>query len=89
MVERLKPLITPETLVVQSTDYSHYRTLRTLRTVNINAPLGGTYNPAQPSSGIRPLGASEGNVLQYQSNGKQVSNSLGVSLNATGKRLNA
>ncbi|MEA2205650.1 MAG: hypothetical protein QOE77_2426 [Blastocatellia bacterium] len=71
-----------------SVTYSHYRTLRNLRSTNINAPLGGTYNPAQPSSGIRPLGQGAGNVIEWQSNATQVSNSLSLNLNATHKKFN-
>ena len=35
---------------------------------NINAPLPGTYNPANPSSGIRPLGGTQ-NIYQFGSGG--------------------
>ena len=35
---------------------------------NINAPLPGTYNPADPSSGVRPLGGSQ-NIYQFDSGG--------------------
>jgi hypothetical protein len=49
-----------------SLTYSHARTDRMLRSVNINAPLGGTFIPGVPSSGVRPLGADAGNVMQYQ-----------------------
>jgi hypothetical protein len=35
---------------------------------NINAPLPGTYNPADPSSGMRPLGGTQ-NVYQFGSEG--------------------
>jgi len=70
-------------------NYTHAESLRTLRTVNINAPLGGTYNPAVPSSGVRPLGQGAGNILEYQSSGRSRYDSLGVSLNATGKKMNA
>lgn len=38
-------------------------------TNDINAPSPGTYNPALPSSGTRPLGAAAGNIYQYQSAG--------------------
>jgi len=71
-----------------SLTYSHYRTLRNLRSTNINAPLGGTYNPAQPASGVRPLGQGAGNVIEWQSNARVVNNSLSVSLNATAKKFN-
>ncbi|MFL6228068.1 MAG: TonB-dependent receptor domain-containing protein, partial [Pyrinomonadaceae bacterium] len=68
--------------------FSHGHTLRTTRTVNINAPLAGTYDPRVPTSGVRPLGDSAGNVLQYQSNGKNVSNSLSVSVNGRISKFN-
>jgi Carboxypeptidase regulatory-like domain/TonB dependent receptor-like, beta-barrel len=61
--------------------YSHGQTLRAMRTVNINAPLGGTYNPVFPTSGVRPLGQSEGNILESQSNGRYRFDNLNVSLN--------
>jgi len=53
--------------------YYHTRAYRTLRTVNINAPLG--------INGLRPLGASEGNIQESQSNGRTVSHSLSVGVN--------
>lgn len=37
-------------------------------TNNINAPLPGTYDPANPSSGVRPYG-NVGNIYQYESVG--------------------
>ncbi len=65
-----------------SINYSYARNLHTMRTPNINAPLGGTFNPIDPNSGIRPLGKSAGNILEYQSNGHAESNNLSV--NASG-----
>ena len=35
---------------------------------NINAPLPGTFNPADPNSGVRPLGGTQ-NVYQFGSGG--------------------
>jgi hypothetical protein len=35
---------------------------------NINAPLPGTYNPADPNSGVRPLGGTQ-NIYQFGSGG--------------------
>ena len=35
---------------------------------NINAPLPGTYNPANPASGVRPLGGTQ-NIYQFGSGG--------------------
>jgi len=58
--------------------YYHTRTLRTLRTVNTNAPLAGL--------DVRPLGQSAGNILESQSNGRTVSNSLSVNINGTIKK---
>ena len=37
--------------------------------VNINTPYPGTYNPADPTSGVRPYGNAAGNIFQYESEG--------------------
>jgi hypothetical protein len=71
-----------------SLTYMHSRTDRTLRTVNINAPLGGTFIPGVPNSGVRPLGAEAGNVMEYQANGRSVGNNLSVNINGTVKKIN-
>ena len=71
-----------------SATYSHAHTVDTLRSVNINAPLGGTFIPALPGSGVRPLGESEGNVMQYQSTGRAVGNGLNINLNGNLKKVN-
>lgn len=34
---------------------------------DINAPLPGTFNPADPTSGVRPLGNAAGNIYNYES----------------------
>lgn len=52
-----------------SITYLNSRGDRQLLTNDVNAPLPGTYDPADPSSGLRPLGASAGNVYEYVSNG--------------------
>ncbi len=49
--------------------YLHSRGQHQLLTNDINAPLPGTYNPALPTSGLRPLGAAAGNIYEYQSAG--------------------
>jgi hypothetical protein len=67
--------------------YSHAHTLRTGRTVNINAPLAGTFNPAIPTSGVRPLGQASGNILESQSSGRFVNDSLSVNLYGNTKRF--
>ena len=82
-VERLLPY-----KVRLSINYSHAQTLRTIRTVNINAPLAGTYNPLVPTSGVRPLGNAAGNILEYLSSGKSISDSINVGLNGTFHKVN-
>jgi hypothetical protein len=71
-----------------STTYSHAHTFDTLRTVNINAPLGGTFIPKVPTSGVRPLGQSAGNIFQSQATGESVGNSLNINLNGNLKKVN-
>ena len=56
--------------------------------MNINAPLGGTYIPGQPNSGVRPFGNEAGNIFEYQSTGRAVGNSLNIGLNGTVKKIN-
>jgi uncharacterized membrane protein YgcG len=43
---------------------------------NVNAPLPGTFDPADPLSGTRPFGASAGNIYQYVSEGTFKQNQL-------------
>jgi hypothetical protein len=70
-----------------SLTYTHARSSRTMRSVNINAPLGGTFVPGVPGSGVRPLGADAGNVFEYQSTGRSVGNFLSVNINGTLKKV--
>jgi hypothetical protein len=58
-----------------------------MRIVNINAPLGGTFIPGVPTSGVRPLGAGAGNVFEYQSTGHTVGNNLNLNINGTLKKV--
>jgi Carboxypeptidase regulatory-like domain len=58
-----------------SVDYTYYRGVDQLLTRNINAPLPGTYNPADPSSGVRPLGTLQ-NIYQYESEGASKKNRI-------------
>jgi hypothetical protein len=51
-----------------SVDYTYYRGVDQLLTRNINAPLPGTYNPNDPTSGKRPLGTLQ-NIYEYNSLG--------------------
>ncbi len=51
-----------------SVTYLNSRGVHQLFLRNANAPLPGTYNPAVPTSGIRPFGGTE-NLYQYNSGG--------------------
>lgn len=48
--------------------YAYSRGQHQQITRNINAPLPGTYDPSQPSSGTRPLGGTS-NIYEYDSQG--------------------
>ena len=71
-----------------SLSYSHSRFQRSMRVVNINAPLGGTFIPGIPSSGVRPLGNEAGNIFEYQSTGSSVGNAFNLNLNGTLMKIN-
>ncbi len=71
-----------------SLSYSHSHSLRSIRTVNVNAPLAGTFDPLHPAGGVRPLGAAAGNVLEYESNGQSKNNSVSVSANGRIGKVN-
>ena len=60
--------------------YFYNRTVHALITRNANAPLPGTYNPAVPTSGIRPLGTTQ-NVYEYDSAGMARTNRLTMNVN--------
>jgi hypothetical protein len=47
---------------------------------NINAPLPGTYDPSDPTSGVRPFG-NVGNIYNYESAGKFRQNQLIANFN--------
>jgi len=49
--------------------YIGFHSEHLIRTVNINSPLLGTYNPDGPTSGFRPYGNAAGNIFQYESDG--------------------
>ncbi len=51
-----------------SLSYSHSRGVHQFLSRNINAPLPGTYSPADPTSGVRPLG-NQVSIYQYESSG--------------------
>ena len=54
--------------ITASATYINTHGVHQFMTRNINAPLPGTYNPLDPSSGVRPFG-DIGNVYQYESDG--------------------
>jgi hypothetical protein len=69
-----------------SANYQLYRGDHLFLTRNINAPLPGTYNPADPTSGVRPLGTDQ-NLYEYQSEGDSVRHRLVISANVHTKNL--
>lgn len=60
-----------------SVQYFYNRGEHVLVTRNINAPLPGTYNPQDPTSGDRPLGTTQ-NIYEYDSAGIARTNRLSV-----------
>lgn len=54
--------------------------IRQLLARNINAPLPGTYDPANPASGVRPFG-NAGNVYEYEPAGLYNENQLIANFN--------
>jgi hypothetical protein len=69
-----------------SANYQLYRGDHLFLTRNINAPLPGTYNPADPTSGIRPLGTDQ-NIYEYESEGDSVRHRLVISANVHTKSI--
>jgi hypothetical protein len=60
-----------------SVGYNAVRGVHQLLTRNINAPLPGTYDPADPTSGTRPLGG-DSNIYEYDTQGVSRRNRLYV-----------
>ena len=63
-----------------STTYQFTHGVHLFLTRNINAPLPGTYNPDDPTSGVRPLGTDQ-NIYEYESEGDNVRHFLRVNAN--------
>jgi hypothetical protein len=61
--------------------YTNSRALRLLHSLDINAPLPGTYNPAVSGSGVFPLGNPDP-LFQMQSNGAYKQNQFIANLNS-------
>ena len=69
-----------------STNYLYSHGDHLYLTRNINAPLPGTYNPDDPTSGVRPLGNDE-NIYEYESEGVSNRNRLIVNANVHAKQM--
>jgi hypothetical protein len=69
-----------------SVTYLNTHGVHQLLSRNINAPLPGTYDPADPTSGERPLG-NLGNLYQYESDGLFNQNQLISNFNIRGSKL--
>src|SRR5215475_1368680 len=54
--------------ITVTASYLNSRGFRQLLTRNINAPLPGTFDPEDPTSGVRPDGTNN-NIYQYESEG--------------------
>ena len=50
-----------------SVTYVNSRGVHQFLANDINAPLPGTFNPADPTGGVRPLGNAAGNIYNYES----------------------
>ncbi|HUJ72849.1 MAG TPA: hypothetical protein VLZ30_11440, partial [Verrucomicrobiae bacterium] len=61
--------------------YLNSRGVHQFLTRNINAPYPNTYDPNDPTSGIRPFGDAAGNIYQYESGGEYEQNQLIVNAN--------
>jgi len=69
-----------------SANYMYSRGEHLFLTRNINAPLPGTYDPVDPTSGTRPLGTDE-NIYEYESEGASARNRLVLNGNVHAKHL--
>lgn len=65
--------------------YLNSRGGRQLLSTNINAPLPGTFDISNPSSGIRPF-PNSGNIYEYESRGRFEQNQLTVNVAMSGLR---
>jgi hypothetical protein len=69
-----------------SANYMYSRGEHLFLTRNSNAPLPGSYNPDDPSSGVRPSGVDE-NIYEYDSEGASDRNRLVMNGNVHAKGL--
>ena len=71
-----------------SVTYLNNRGVHTQMTENINAPLPGSYSPANPASGVRPIGGNQ-NIYEYTSGGVYQSSRLTTNFTLRTKRFTA
>ncbi len=65
-----------------SVNYINSKGVHILRTVDINTPLPGTFNPLVAGSGVYPLGAAAGLFQLFESSGNYEQNQLITNMNA-------
>lgn len=63
-----------------SANYMYSRGIHQFLTRNINAPLPGTYDPNDPTSGVRPYGGNH-NIYEYEAEGTGKRNRFFVNAN--------
>ncbi len=68
--------------------YSHSLEPRQYLSLNVNAPLPGTYTPDVPGSGTRPYGGSQ-DLYQFSSEGSMTLDSFTVNANVNVGRISA
>ena len=72
--------------ITAAVNFINSQGVHVLRTRDINAPLAGTYNALVPGSGVRPYGASAGDIYLYESSGmfkqRQLISNVSARINA-------
>ena len=64
-----------------SANWVHAHGTHFITAVNVNTPLPGTYNPADPLSGVRPYGLTAGNIFDYEPVGVINQNQMWIEVN--------
>jgi hypothetical protein len=64
-----------------SANWVHAHGTHFITAVNVNTPLPGTYNPADPLSGVRPYGLAAGNIFDYEPVGVINQNQMWIEVN--------
>ena len=81
----LERQLLPSTTV--SVTYVNSRGVHEYVANDINAPLPGTFNPADPTSGVRPLGNALGNIYNYESAAAYRQTELIANINVRANRV--